>query len=83
MDFFLNGQPKTFEGAPSLTVLTWLREVAGIISAKDGCSGEGVCGCCTILVDGAARMSCRLKMKDIAGKRLTTLEGLPVFEQNV
>ncbi len=81
MDFMLNGQPRHFEGSLDLTVLTWLREGAGIISPKDGCSGEGICGCCTILVDGKARMSCRMKMKDVAGKHLTTLEGLPSQER--
>lgn len=81
MDFMLNGQPVHFEGSPDLTVLTWLREVAGIISPKDGCSGEGICGCCTILVDGKARMSCRMKMKDVEGKHLTTVEGLSSAER--
>jgi len=82
MEFVLNGQPRSYNANPELSVLTYLREVAGIISPKDGCSGEGVCGCCTILVDGASRLSCRLKMKDVEGKRLTTLEGLGSFERD-
>jgi len=81
MDFTLNGQRAIYDGSPELSVLTYLREVAGITSPKDGCSGEGICGCCTILVEGASRLSCRLKMKDIAGKRLTTLEGLANSER--
>jgi xanthine dehydrogenase molybdenum-binding subunit len=82
MNFTLNGQPAEFTANPDLSVLTYLREVAHLISPKDGCSGEGICGCCTILVDGVARLSCRLKMKEVEGKALTTLEGLPAAEQD-
>ena len=77
MEFTINDRPGAFQGAQDLSVLTWLREVEGLLSPKDGCSGEGVCGSCTVLLDGVAKMSCRLSMSDLAGKRLTTLEGLP------
>ena len=83
MQFTLNGQARAFSGNLDLDLLTYLREVAGLISPKDGCSGEGVCGCCTILVDGASRLSCRLKMKDMEGKSLTTAEGLSARERDV
>ena len=83
MEFTLNGQPTTYEADPELEVLSYLREVAGLISPKDGCSGEGVCGCCTVLVDGASRLSCRMKMKDLAGKALVTAEGLSAREREV
>ena len=83
MEFHLNGQRRTFLASPDLNVLTYLREVAGLISPKDGCSGEGVCGCCTVLVDGASRLSCRMKMKDLEGKSLTTAEGLSPREREV
>jgi xanthine dehydrogenase molybdenum-binding subunit len=82
MEFTLNGQLTNYELSPDLDVLTYLREVAGITSPKDGCSGEGICGCCTILVDGKARLSCRMAMKDVAGKSLTTIEGLTKAEQD-
>src|SRR3990172_5941640 len=82
MEFTLNGQRKTYDANPELEVLTYLREIAGIISPKDGCSGEGVCGCCTILVNGEARLSCRMKMKDVEGRSLTTLEGLSTAERD-
>ena len=81
MEFALNGQPATWGTDPELSVLTYLREVAGILSPKDGCSSEGVCGCCTILVDGKPRLSCRMKMKEVEGKSLTTVEGLSPAEQ--
>ena len=83
MEFLLNGTRTTYNASLDLSVLTYLREVAGLISPKDGCSGEGVCGCCTILVDGTSRVSCRMKMKEVEGKRLTTLEGLSTFERDV
>jgi len=83
MEFTLNGQLTRFEADPEMEVLAYLREVAGLISPKDGCSGEGVCGCCTVLVDGASRLSCRMKMKELAGKSLVTAEGLSVREREV
>lgn len=81
MEFTLNGKVTRYDADPDLVVLTYLREVAGIISPKDGCSGEGVCGCCTILVDGRARLSCRMKMKEVAGRALMTTEGLSTKER--
>jgi len=83
MEFTLNGQLSSYGADPDLEVLSYLRDVAGLISPKDGCSGEGVCGCCTILVDGLARLSCRMKMKDLAGKSLVTAEGLSAREREV
>jgi len=82
MEFTLNGRPTTSDAEPGTEVLGWLRDVAGITSPKDGCSGEGVCGCCTILVDGTPRLSCRMAMKDLAGKAVTTVEGLSRAEQD-
>ncbi|MDP1831829.1 MAG: selenium-dependent xanthine dehydrogenase [Geothrix sp.] len=82
MEFTLNGQLTRHASDPEMEVLFYLREVAGIISPKDGCSGEGVCGCCTILVDGKPRLSCRMTMKEVAGKSLTTTEGLSRAEQD-
>jgi len=82
MEFELNGQSKTYNANPDLSLLTYLRKVEGIISPKDGCSGEGICGCCTVLVDHVARLSCRMKMKDVARKQVTTLEGLSSAERD-
>ncbi|MBI4912692.1 MAG: selenium-dependent xanthine dehydrogenase [Acidobacteria bacterium] len=82
MEFTLNGQARSFRGDPDLGLLCYLREVAGLLSPKDGCSGEGVCGCCTVLVDGTARLSCRMKLREVEGKSVTTLEGLPATEQD-
>ena len=82
MEFTLNGKPTTYAADPDQDLLGYLRDTAGIISPKDGCSGEGVCGCCTILVDEKPRLSCRMAMKDIEGKAVTTVEGLSKAEQD-
>jgi xanthine dehydrogenase molybdenum-binding subunit len=54
-----------------------LREECGIVSAKDGCSPEGMCGCCLVLVDGVPALSCLRKPEQMAGHAVTTLEGFP------
>ena len=82
MEFTLNGQARRYDDDPAMVLLSYLRDVAGLTSPKDGCSGEGICGCCTILVDGKARLSCRMAMKDVAGRTVTTLEGLSSAERD-
>ncbi len=57
-------------------LLDTLREVLGVRSVKDGCSPQGQCGCCTVLVDGAPRVACVTPTSRIAGRRITTIEGL-------
>ena len=59
-----------------LTLLDFLRSQVGIISAKDGCSPQGQCGCCTVLVDGQARVSCVTPVKRVVGREITTMQGL-------
>ena len=58
------------------SLLEVLRERLGVRSAKDGCSPQGQCGCCTVLVDGSARVACVTPARRVAGRRVTTLEGL-------
>ena len=59
-----------------LTLLDVLRERLGVRSVKDGCSPQGQCGCCTVLVDGQARVACVTPARRVRGRRITTLEGL-------
>ncbi len=59
---------------PSL--LDVLRSQLGLISVKDGCSPQGQCGCCTVLVDGSPRVACVTPARRVRGRRITTLEGL-------
>jgi len=59
------------------TLLDVLREHLGLHSVKDGCSPQGQCGCCTVLVDGQPRVSCVTPARRVRGRSITTLEGLP------
>lgn len=58
-----------------------LRDRLGVRSVKDGCSPQGQCGCCTVLVDGAARVSCVTPARRVAGREITTLAGLDEAER--
>tara|TARA_B100001769_G_scaffold255921_1_gene232792 strand:+ start:684 stop:3260 length:2577 start_codon:yes stop_codon:yes gene_type:complete len=73
--FELNGKQVTVAGDhPHL--LAALRDELGILSAKDGCSPTGQCGCCTVIMDGKARISCQLTPERANGSKIQTLEGL-------
>jgi xanthine dehydrogenase small subunit len=61
------------DGASLLEVL---RDRLGLRSAKDGCSPQGQCGCCTVLVDGSPRVACVTPARRVAGRRITTVDGL-------
>jgi len=74
----VNGKSRAFESGPDASLLFALREELGLTGTKYGC-GEGQCGACTILLNGAARRSCQLSVGDAAGKTIVTVEG---FEQN-
>jgi xanthine dehydrogenase molybdenum-binding subunit len=63
-------------------LLAALREEAGVTSPKDGCSPSGQCGCCTVLLDGKATVSCLVSMEKAAGKEVTTLEGFEPAERD-
>ena len=73
--FRLNGGPTSFEGDSTRNLLWVLRYDLGLTGTKYGC-GEGLCGACTVIVDGKAERSCQLQMKAVAGKAVTTIEGL-------
>ena len=75
ISFTLNGEPANVSVDDERTLLWVLRDDLGLTGTKFGC-GETYCGACTVLVDDEAVRSCSLSMKDIAGKRVTTIEGL-------
>jgi aerobic-type carbon monoxide dehydrogenase small subunit (CoxS/CutS family) len=75
--FELNGRPVSLDVDPERMLLWILRDELGLTGTKYGC-GEGLCGACTVLVDGEAVRSCRYPMKDVRHKKLTTIEGLAV-----
>jgi aldehyde oxidoreductase len=62
-------------------LLAALREELDLISAKDGCSPSGQCGCCTILIDGKAQVSCQYPVAKAEGRQIVTVEGLPEEER--
>jgi len=79
-DLIVNGTSVVVRGThPHL--LAALREELDITSPKDGCSPSGQCGCCTVLVDGKAVVSCQTSMEKAAGKTITTLEGVDETER--
>ncbi|MGO8736988.1 MAG: (2Fe-2S)-binding protein [Terriglobia bacterium] len=73
--FSLNGKPVSFVVDPDRILLWVLRYDLGLTGTKYGC-GEGLCGACTVIVDGKAVRSCLLQVKAVAGKAVTTIEGL-------
>src|ERR1700760_4045440 len=73
--FTLDGRPvEVADEAGSL--LDALREGLGVRSVKDGCSPQGQCGCCTVLVDGSPRVACVTPLRRVAGCRVTTVDDL-------
>jgi len=78
--FTLNGTPVSVRGRhPHL--LSALREELDVTSPKDGCSPSGHCGCCTVLADGKAVVSCQLSMERVEGSEVVTLEGVDESER--
>jgi aldehyde oxidoreductase len=72
----VNGEPVTVS-ARHPHLLAALREELQIMSPKDGCSPQGQCGCCTVMIDGKAQISCQAgNLTRFAGKSITTLEGM-------
>jgi xanthine dehydrogenase small subunit len=63
------------------SLLDVLREQLGIRTLKDGCSPQGQCGCCTVLVDGQPRVACVTPARRVRGRSITTLEGLDPAER--
>ena len=76
----VNGTPVEVR-QPHPHLLSALREELNITSPKDGCSPSGQCGCCTVLIDGKAVVSCQTSLEKVAGKSVTTLEGVDAVER--
>jgi isoquinoline 1-oxidoreductase alpha subunit len=76
VSFTLNGNPVSLD-IPENTPLLWaIREHLKLTATKFGC-GAGLCGACTVHVDGEAQRSCMTALSDVADRSITTLEGLP------
>jgi xanthine dehydrogenase small subunit len=77
--FRLDGRDVEVEADDS-SLLEILRDRLGARTAKDGCSPQGQCGCCTVWIDGHPRVACVTPVSRVAGREVTTLAGLPDAE---
>jgi nicotinate dehydrogenase subunit A len=75
----VNGAPRNVDADPSSTLLTVLRNDLDLKGARFGC-GQESCGACMVLVDGVPRYSCTTTLDALAGKQITTIEGLGTVE---
>jgi isoquinoline 1-oxidoreductase alpha subunit len=73
--FVLNGKSVTLDADPAMPLLWAIREVAGLTGTKFGC-GMALCGACTVHLDGEAVRSCVMPLSAVAGRQITTIEGL-------
>jgi aerobic-type carbon monoxide dehydrogenase small subunit (CoxS/CutS family) len=73
--FAVNGKDQTVDVAPQMPLLWVLRDTLGLTGTKFGC-GMQLCGACTVHVDGVATRSCGAQISAVAGKSVTTIEGL-------
>lgn len=71
----INGADRELDAPANMPLLWAVRDLAGLTGTKYGC-GAGLCGACTVHVDGAAERACMLTLGDVAGKEVTTIEGL-------
>ena len=71
----INGRNMSVEAAPDTPLLWAIREQLQMTGTKFGC-GAGLCGACTVHVNGEAVRSCQTALSDVAGKKITTIEGL-------
>ena len=75
IQFTLNGKSQSVETVPAMPLLWVLRDTVGLTGTKFGC-GMALCGACTVHVDGAPIRSCVTPISDVAGKKITTIEGI-------
>jgi aerobic-type carbon monoxide dehydrogenase small subunit (CoxS/CutS family) len=75
IEIVVNGVPHSIDAEPDRTLLTALRDDLDLTGTKYGC-GEGQCGACTVMIDGLAARSCQTRAAAVAGRKITTVEGL-------
>ena len=71
----VNGKPQQYDGDPEMPLLWVLRDELNLKGTKFGC-GMGLCGACTVHVNGEPTRSCVMSASDAAGKKITTIEGI-------
>lgn len=77
----VNGKVHRVEAEPETPLLWVLRDELGLTGSKYGC-GVGVCGACTVLVDGEPERSCVRTVREVTGKKIVTIEGLSATGQH-
>jgi isoquinoline 1-oxidoreductase alpha subunit len=75
VSFTLNGKPVTVTAEPETPLLWVVREHLKLTGTKYGC-GAGMCGACTVHIDGRATRSCQMQLSSVSGRHVTTIEGL-------
>lgn len=75
VDLTVDGRARTVQ-RDRVSLLEALRDELGVRSPKDGCSPQGQCGCCTVLVDGQPRVACVTAVRRVAGRSIVTADGL-------
>lgn len=75
IEFHVNNEPVIFDGVENTPLLWVLRDHLKLTGTKFGC-GIGSCGACTVHIDGRARKTCTTTVSSVAGKKVTTIEGL-------
>ena len=76
----INGKNYSVDTDPQTSLLSVLREDLDLTGSKYGC-GEGMCGACTVMIDGKAQRSCITRVGSVSGKQITTIEGLAHGDQ--
>src|ERR1700675_3686904 len=71
----INGAQRQYDGDPEMPLLWYVRDLLQLTGTKFGC-GAGLCGACTVHLNGAAVRSCQTPMKNAVGKEIVTIEGL-------
>jgi len=82
LSLIVNGQARTLDVKPEATLLEILRDHLRLTGAKNGC-GEGVCGACTVLLNGRPVRACRVLASETDGKEVLTVEGLSLREKEI
>jgi CO/xanthine dehydrogenase Mo-binding subunit/aerobic-type carbon monoxide dehydrogenase small subunit (CoxS/CutS family) len=74
--FKVNGKEVKIASRPGWSLLRGLREALDLTGAKQACDNEGYCGACTVIVDGTARAACQIRLDQMEGRSVETIEGL-------
>ncbi|PYT99504.1 MAG: (2Fe-2S)-binding protein [Acidobacteria bacterium] len=82
ISFTLNGKPESVDVSPDMPLLWVLRDTLGKTGTKFGC-GMALCGACTVHINGEATRSCITPVSSVAGKKVTTIEGLATDESHL